>query len=791
MDADHERGSNGVVGAILLRTRRALRAQWRSTTAVAFVVAVVVGAVIGIAAGARRTAQAPDALTRALGGDPDASITQLNGEPLTAGVAKLPSVADIDAFTFMFAALQVDMEHQTFGTTVFAGTRRLGSRFIEGRPADPTDPHEFIVDRTFVKRYHARLGQHFEVVTWTREQQAAGQAFNAQPGGRFTGTLVGVVETGDELEDPGSAAVFSPALLHDDIGRVATLMAVRLHAGNTPADLRHELDTLGPDGRRMTLEPARLVRKEVRDAVNAQANATWIVALVAAIAAIVTLGQLLARHARLSPAERRTLTSLGYRPREIAVESVLRTAVPVALGLAGAVVVAAVVSGRFPLGFVRPIEPDPGWRIDHQVVPLGVLAAFVTVVSWAAVASTTASDRRPRVQPSRTGEALARCAPTPAAATGTRFALTRADGTTALGRGTFALLAVMLTGIVAATTFGASLVRLVGDKGRYGLDYDIAVGDTGGKSMRDLRALAGDRSISALTIVGGATARYGRDTVDVVGVDAIRGELEPRSLVGRLPATADEIAIGRVTARSLHLRTGDRLLLQDPNGADLVYRVVGLVVVPGIGGVDGLGEGAVVTGPGFARLRTEPDTAYAAVTMRPGATRRDADRVAAAAGVDTSLLAGEKHPYEQAPPSVVVNLARVRRVPAVIALILSAMALLTCLHALIVSVRSRRRDLAVLRAIGGNRRFVTQVVHWQATVLTLLPLVIGVPLGLAAGSGGFRMFVDRLGGPPDPATPFLVLAIAVVALLVVARLTATLPARRARAVAAARLLSEE
>jgi predicted lysophospholipase L1 biosynthesis ABC-type transport system permease subunit len=86
---------------------------------------------------------------------------------------------------------------------------------------------------------------------------------------------------------------------------------------------------------------------------------------------------------------------------------------------------------------------------------------------------------------------------------------------------------------------------------------------------------------------------------------------------------------------------------------------------------------------------------------------------------------------------------------------------------------------------------VSQVVHWQATVLALLPVVVGIPLGLAFGSAAFRWFVDRVGAVPDPDLSPRLLAVAVASLVVVANLAAALPARRARAVAAARLLSED
>ena len=145
---------------------------------------------------------------------------------------------------------------------------------------------------------------------------------------------------------------------------------------------------------------------------------------------------------------------------------------------------------------------------------------------------------------------------------------------------------------------------------------------------------------------------------------------------------------------------------------------------------------------------------------------------------------------EESPP-VIVNIARVRRVPTVLALLLGAMVLLTMLHALIVAVHGRRRDVAVLRALGANRQWVARAVHWQATVLTGLPIVVGVPVGLLAGSALFRVFVDHIGALPDPAFPFLLLFLAIVGLLVVANLAAVVPAFRARRVAAAQLLRED
>ena len=70
--------------------------------------------------------------------------------------------------------------------------------------------------------------------------------------------------------------------------------------------------------------------------------------------------------------------------------------------------------------------------------------------------------------------------------------------------------------------------------------------------------------------------------------------------------------------------------------------------------------------------------------------------------------------------------------------------------------------------------------HWQATALAALPLVLGVPLGLIAGSAVFRSFADRIGTVPDPVRPAAVVTVTALALVGVANIAAVVPARRAR-----------
>jgi predicted lysophospholipase L1 biosynthesis ABC-type transport system permease subunit len=97
----------------------------------------------------------------------------------------------------------------------------------------------------------------------------------------------------------------------------------------------------------------------------------------------------------------------------------------------------------------------------------------------------------------------------------------------------------------------------------------------------------------------------------------------------------------------------------------------------------------------------------------------------------------------------------------------------------------------VLRAIGADRRWISRAVHWQATLLTALPLLFGIPIGLAVGSVVFRAFADRVGALNDPSIPLLLLFAMALALIAIANLAALVPARRARRLPAAQLLQAE
>src|SRR5436190_2936535 len=208
----------GSVKAVLFRLRVTLRRRWLPAVLAAVVVAVISGAVLTLAAGARRAAHAPAAVPDAIGGGPDAAITQSGAPPRTAEVAALPGVRAVEAMSFAFATV-TDPARPDDDALVFIGSRRGASRLVAGRFADPGQPHEFVADRRFVNEHHAHLGDRFPVRSWSAEQLAAGEAFVANPAGpSFDGVLVGVLQSPEALQNPQSFVIFSPGLLDAGLG---------------------------------------------------------------------------------------------------------------------------------------------------------------------------------------------------------------------------------------------------------------------------------------------------------------------------------------------------------------------------------------------------------------------------------------------------------------------------------------------------------------------------------------------------------------------------------------------
>ena len=116
-----------------------------------------------------------------------------------------------------------------------------------------------------------------------------------------------------------------------DIGVADTLMAVDLRPGvDLTIAARPTRHAAGNES--LSLEPGVLISDPVRNAVSAQARGLWILAAVAAIAAIAVLGQVITRQVRPAQGERERLSAIGFTQAQVLADSVCRAIIPITIG---------------------------------------------------------------------------------------------------------------------------------------------------------------------------------------------------------------------------------------------------------------------------------------------------------------------------------------------------------------------------------------------------------------------------------------------------------------------------
>ncbi|HEY3239355.1 MAG TPA: ABC transporter permease, partial [Acidimicrobiia bacterium] len=105
--------------------------------------------------------------------------------------------------------------------------------------------------------------------------------------------------------------------------------------------------------------------------------------------------------------------------------------------------------------------------------------------------------------------------------------------------------------------------------------------------------------------------------------------------------------------------------------------------------------------------------------------------------------------------------------------------------------RRRRRELAVLRAVGFTGGEVRAAVRWQAAIIAMVAGVVGLPVGIVLGRLAWTALADRLGTTAGPVVPVTALAALVAGTLLVALAVAETPARHAARVRPALVLRAE
>jgi putative ABC transport system permease protein len=93
----------------------------------------------------------------------------------------------------------------------------------------------------------------------------------------------------------------------------------------------------------------------------------------------------------------------------------------------------------------------------------------------------------------------------------------------------------------------------------------------------------------------------------------------------------------------------------------------------------------------------------------------------------------------------IVSIERVAGLPWILAALIGVMAGGTVLHTMLSGTRRQRHDVAVLKALGFDRRQLGTAGVAQALAFSLVVAGLGIPVGLATGNQAWRLATDTLG----------------------------------------------
>jgi cell division protein FtsX len=530
-----------------------------------------------------------------------------------------------------------------------------------------------------------------------------------------------------------------------------------------------------------------------------------------AVVTILLVGQALVRMVQSESEDHATLRSLGATRRQLVLIAAGRGAVIGVIAAAVGIVVATLASPLMPIGLARQAEIHPGYQVNLAIVPLGalilamVLAARPAVAEWrmsrhlAASAQTRATPRR--------GGVLSRMlegTPVPLPALiGVSFGIKSGRGRLSVPVGAaIAGAVVAVAGLTTALTFGASLNHLVASPDQQGWNWDLLVGNPNSQSDGEKRGatiLGADRlvdSYSAIADLG--TADVSGTTVShLLAFDPLHGSVQPRILEGRPPRGADEIVLGTETLKRIHRKIGDEVQVGVSDSTSIRLRVVGRMLAPSVGDLwaNSLGDGGWVSGrlvhqqwrspsnpTGTPPPGTDGFTLFA-VRLAPGASP--------SAGVASLRSAFGKDILQQLPAEDAVNLQSVSDLPLALAALIAFLGVATVGNTLVVSVRRRRRDLAVLKTIGFERGQVAATVAWQATSFAFVALAVGIPLGVAAGRWAWNFVASGIDSVSTPVVPITAIVLVVPAALLICNAVSAWPARTAGRLSPAVVMRDE
>lgn len=685
---------------------------------------------------------------------------------------------------------------------------------VAGRLPDPARADEIALSPTAAQQLNVEVGDSMRIGFYANAQTVlpgygTSPNFSVKPYRSMDMKVVGLFDLNNAVVVDSLGAtdtvtiLYSPALTRQllacCIANVNTYLRLRHGNADVPR-VESEIDHVA----RANAFSAPLFGVEADASVAERAIRPESIALavfgsIAALAALIIVGQAVGRQLRLHGEEQRTLRALGAGPASLLLDGVAGLLLAIVAGAVVAAGIAVALSPLAPFGLVRPVYPGRGVAFDSSVLGLGVLGFVLVLGAICVFLAFRTAPHREALRPARlhhvspTVRAAANAGLPAPSVEGIRFAVDPGGGHNNVPvRSAIVGTLVAVVVVVATVTFGSSLDALVSHPDLYGWNWDYEL--TGGGGIAPVpgqlaaRHLDQDRSVAQWSSVDfGGEASIDGHIVPVIG-QRPGAAVAPPILSGQGLGADNQVVLGGQTLTSLHKRVGDTVTMR-LGSATTVLKVVGTATMPIVGIQVGalhtsMGTGALVSSslipPSASNVNNvTPDGPSAIlVRLRPGADRTTAlaalRRIATydltlPSNYGVSVLSVQR-------PAEIINYRSMGTIPTILGLGLATGAVVALCLTLVASVRRRRHDLALFKTLGFTRRQLVATVAWQATVAVVIGTATGIPLGIVLGRWLWDVFAHQIDAVAQPFVPALAIALIGAGAIVLANLAAALPA---------------
>jgi hypothetical protein len=827
-------------------SRRALRVAWYRSRAtfgrrlggylgVILLTGLVGGLAMASVAGARRT---ESSFPTYLASTNPSDLDLITGPVPVSTFARLPGVKRVESATFFQNAVLLGPNGAPIKSSRAAMAYAVGSAdglyfnqdrvtVVDGEMANPNRADQAVLTAQAARDLGVHVGETVRVGLFTSAQENSptfGPA--SRPQRRIDVKLVGVVVPNSAvIEDDAERSISGVVLLTPAFtARFQACCSLGLNqygfqldhgaSGDRTVETKIEQVLLGHGGEGgFYISASSVTEASAQRSIQPESIALGVFGGIAALAALLIVGQIIGRQLRLTADELSTLRALGADPAMTASDGLLGLLAAVVLGSFLAAGVAVLLSPLAPIGPVRAVYPTRGIAFDWTVLGLGVLVLVVILSLVAGLLALLEAPHRVarRHERGAGGSSVTRVVAASrlsvAAATGVTFALdsgrrrNAAPVRSAIVGATAAILV-----LVGTVTFGTSLNSLVSHPVLYGWNwsYELNTPEGGGyiDAKQATQLLARDRYVAGWSGVYFDSLQIDGQTVPIIGATP-NAPVGPPILSGHTLEARDQIVLGATTLAQLHKRVGDTVEARYGTVAkQTMLRIVGTATMPAVGPGLGLrlsmGTGALVSdlllpandrnpssgpdGPGayFVRLR---------VGANPTASLHSLQRIDAALDSDPNAAPMSVLPAQR--PAEIVNYRSMGSIPAFLGAGLAVGAVIALGLILVTSVRRRRRDLALLKTLGFTRRQLAALVAWQSSVPVVIGIIVGIPLGIVLGRVLWDAFAHEINAVPAPSVSALSIVLIVIGALVLANVLATIPGRIAARTPTALLLRAE